>query len=709
LPHTTFFSGKNKANSWLEDGNYTFSIIIETHDNVIYKTIPQNIYAVTNLIKNVYITSPKHADIVTDGVILVQGQAPYDQSLEGKIPFFKGQVTVKICIDTIAANVSTLDCGFFEQTGADQNGYFSSLVLLPRLEAMTQSIHDIYAIAYDGFGNQTQPSNVVRIFQDTILPFNHVAVSPALTAATPIAQYESFLKRELSVNEVQSVIISANVTDNTEAVEISFAQSTNIKNMPPDNNKFQYIALINSTIEHDLMLNPNKDADIKLNHDVSLASEEFPNNKCSNNGNGCNWKVILPIPSDFGGIYEVKFKALKGGNIEDTYAGFKVDNTISASPVVTSVEKFEPSDDNWHITTYYDGIYHTNRDVVRLRGYSEPEANLVFTLQDNTVFKATSTHTGIWEKRLHIPTNMDSSSELSNCVHNDQNICLEFLFTVSIGVEEASNTTVFSEIRLKYDHISPDVESVSKTLPMENMDNFVKTGDKVIYHITTSEAVNYASIIKEDSYLRMLTNFYQNTLWIGSINVDREHEGIYSPTIDITDIAGNSSTISTDKMNLIIDNTLPHSQPISTQHWNTPGGILIKDELPVNGRLSPEYVTRSDNIELTGLAEANQRIKVFVNNIINFIVPISNTNCEILQPNKVTPDGSIVEYGNVCSFSYSFDIPNNGKNQLQGIPTEYYIFQIQVLDRAGNRSDFSKQEIVYHDTYSPHKPELQTY
>lgn len=707
LPMTTFFEGKNINSNWLNDGEYTFSLYLKTEDSIDYSTKPQSIFAVTKLLKDVFITSPKDGDITTNGVIHVKGQAPYDQSLEGLIPFFRGQVTIKICIDTISNSEVSINCEHFEKTGADQNGYFSTLVLLPRIKGQSKSKHEIYAYAYDSFGNQTGRSNLVTIIQDVTKPFNSVSISPVITSPSNITSYEGYLNKELTVNDVRAVLLQANVTENTELLEISFSLDTTTSNVESEYSKSNYIATINNRSETSRLLNPDNNPSVKFNYKIPINDYDIQSANCDNSFNGCNWHIYLPIPPDFSGIYNINFKALKGDLIEEVSAGFKVDSTISVTPSLTLIEKRLDARDLWVPIIPISGVYYSNTKNIRLRGFAEPNSNLLIKISDNIEDETWSSPTGIWAKEITLVTDLNENDKLK-CIHVYETICKEFSSTIEIELLKNEKHVSSAIKTLVFDTNPPDVNSIYKIMPQNTLDDFLKTGDRVGYSITSTERLFYADIIKEDDYLRSLLNIHDNFLWIAHINVDRKSEGKYSPSLQLSDFAGNINVITSDDLNVIIDNTTPDSQQMETSSWETQGGVRAVNPDPVYGRLSPEFITRSSNFTITGLAEKNQRVSININNQHYKDIFVPGTSCIRYSEDNLSVDRSIVKYGDICKFLISVNFNRNGLNHLMGIPTEYNVIQFQVIDKAGNKSMFSKQQIIYHDTNPPQTPQFNS-
>ena len=171
LPSTIFFDGRitvNGQNIWLPDGAYTYELYVKTQDNAVLLTNPKPLIAKTVLTNQVVITTPNDNFVTTEGIINVQGQAPKAQALNGQPTSLRGNITVTICDQTVGINAA---CDLSQDVQADQNGFFTTLMILPSIPNQSQVQHKLTAKAKDIFGNQTPNSNTVNVLLDTIDPF----------------------------------------------------------------------------------------------------------------------------------------------------------------------------------------------------------------------------------------------------------------------------------------------------------------------------------------------------------------------------------------------------------------------------------------------------------------------------------------------------------------------------------------------------------
>jgi murein DD-endopeptidase MepM/ murein hydrolase activator NlpD/pimeloyl-ACP methyl ester carboxylesterase len=706
------------VNRWVLDGKYIYILTVITHDNISFSTAPKVIYARTNLDEDVVITTPKNGYITTRGVITIQGQAPKSQEALEDNGLIKGDITVDICIDvegTIA------NCDFSSNFPVDQNGFFSGVVVLPRLD-QAQTNHLITAIAKDKFGNVSKISNKVNVIQDTIDPFTKVSITPTLSGISYKEDYAKFLKGEISLDRIRSLELNATVTQNTQQVEFNFAEGINLE--MAENSNYGYIATVNNRTETEVNLNPYKTENIKKNYKIRMGSPDIPEDNCPHTS--CLWRHQLPLGPDLSGIYEIQFKGKKGDKIEEMSAGFKIDGNIPASPYIMVVERWVPTLGNdsgeWVSIDNFEGEYYTNQSKVRVRGASEPNIKLQLIYAGRVIDTFSSSAFGIWEKEI-VFNNLLSGS----CKKSFDTRCLEgqLLFSLNAIKEDKYNNIIYqipssNSFTIHYDIDPPKLNDIKRLTPEYTVQGWIRSGTKVDYIIDTGEKLKYADIIKEDGFVRLLSNNTKN-LWIGTIVADRKEEGFFKPKIRLRDLAGNNSLFdSNDPIYLnsnstikdwrvYIDNTSPQTTIINTDEWKSKDGIDADGIYPEIGRLNPQFVTRSEEVLFNGRAERGQRVEIYVNNKFEKSVKVDE-GCSLNEsyPSKITFDGLLVQDNVLCSFSYNYKFPKNGKSHLLFVPTEYYIIQTKVLDNAGNRSELSPQIIVYHDTKSPDSPTIES-
>ena len=701
MPQNIFWDGKDQRGDWIADGDYAYTIEVITTDGAIVSTQQQMIFARTKVITDVVITSPRDNFITTDGVISLQGQAPSQDMVT-----YHGKVFVNVCVDTVGTNI---ECDFSETVEANQNGYFSTLVVLPRT-SQPKIIQTITAKAHDEYGNVTQNSNIVHVIQDSIDPFQNVYITPSLTGINTKEDYEKFLLGEISINKLRTLTLHASVTQNTEQLQYSFASVNNDAN----HNILNNIAIVNNLKETDPRLNPQNLESIKHNYNLSSLTPVI-SHPCDSSL-GCYWETYLALSSDWGGFYTVEFKAQKGQNIQSLYAGFKADGSLPAAPLIMTIEKWK--DNNWTDTTAYNRKYYTNLPKLRLRGAAEPNSILQLQINNSNYGNTfTASASGIWENDISNLASLPmdcSEKNLNKCDFGELNF--KIIATKDYGNGQVTSIPSSNNADVIYDIVTPKINSILRITPDSNIAGWEKTGDNAQFNISSNKTLAYANLQKEDGFISQMNSIdIANQIWNGSINIDRKNEGYYNPTIMVQDLAGN--TITYDSKNyyqnnlqdwrIYIDNTKPESTHIDTSKWQTDSGIKADGINPEIGRTNPFYAIKSNQVTLMGKAEKNQRVEIWVNNVVKSIVPVNN-NCIIQTRDTITPDEFVEKYGSICDWQYSYNFDNNGANDNFGLPINAYIFQTRVRDSAANFSEFSNQEIIYLDHQAPAIPKIMS-
>ena len=712
----TFWDGKDQGGNFVKDGEYHYQLNVTTSDNIHVSSVKKSVFAKTKLTDEVVITNPYSGVITTKGVITVQGQAPKSA---GPICFvicnFHGVITVEICVNNLQTSV---DCDFTQKTKADEYGFFSAIVILPRT-ASQQIHHQITAKAFDSYGNVTQKSNLVEVIQDTIDPFNSVTITPALTGINSEEDYQKFLRGEISIDKLRTVILKANVTQNTEKLQYKFADYTNL-NQLPNNPNYKYIALVNNKTQLDPNLNPYGLNAIKYNYNVSINSS-IENHNCSQNV-GCDWEYYLPIQPNWGGIYDVQFTAKKGDTVQSITAGFKTDGSLPSSPIIMIVEKWDNDKQNWVQINSIQDQYYTNNSKIRIRGAADPNILLKWNSGNTSVGKDFHANEfGIFE---YVFDNFKTENAFQ-CNQNSAQGCVLGNLNLSLNAYKTdSNGSIICQIpstnlvKLNYDIIAPQLQNISRITSENNINGWAKTGDSVGYNFTANESLIYADTIKEDGYVTVMNSQdSRNNMWSGRFNLDRKDEGYYFPKIQLQDYAGNLTTLDSitslyglPDWRFYIDNTIPDSPSIDTSLWGGPGGIYADGSNPVPGRTNPFYVTKGRTEKFAGQAEKNQRVDIMANNSLLATVNISDQNCKIQSSDKTVVQNIItltVKYGSICDWSYEYTFPDNGANDNFGVPQNAYIFQFRTRDSASNLSLLTPQLVIYHDTQSPQDIQIE--
>jgi Bacterial Ig-like domain len=153
------------------------------------------------------------------------------------------------------------------------------------------------------------------------------------------------------------------------------------------------------------------------------------------------------------------------------------------------------------------------------------------------------------------------------------------------------------------------------------------------------------------------------------------------------DSAGNISNWSDTEATTIIDTGTIGIPTIDTNGWGIADGVLADGLKPERSRLTAGYVLRSATLTISGTAETDRDVELFINNTATA---------------KVTPACTV----SVCSYSYTLQMTDNGANNSTGIPLNSYAIQVRAITKTGRTSPLSPKEIVYHDTQAPSQPDV---
>lgn len=192
LPPSYYWDGTDNNGDWLTDGEYNYSLWIETTDGIEFETDPVAFYVKTFVEGEVIITNPKDGAVTTRGVINIQGQAPLD-------------TVVTLCVDMIGIDG---DCNDEQVLDVDKNGFFTGIAPLATKESY------LWAMATDEAGNKTERSNLVKVILDFSEPLISVQALPSLAGID------------------QEVILRSLVTENTEHVKMRFADWSDLSELP---------------------------------------------------------------------------------------------------------------------------------------------------------------------------------------------------------------------------------------------------------------------------------------------------------------------------------------------------------------------------------------------------------------------------------------------------------------------------------------------
>jgi len=651
IPGNVYWNGKDESGNYVSDGDYSYSLYLKTTDGIEFETNPVEIYARVDLSDKVYITYPRDNAVTTRGVTNIQGQAPIDSK-------------VRICVDTIGLSGS---CDFEYEAEVDENGSFSRVVPLVRLQDQTQTEHIISAVAFDEYGNQTDPSNKVRVIVDVTDPFVSISALPALTGVNNEEDYQVILDKldngeeitQEDLNNLKTVILRSTVTGNTERVKLSYAEIVSLDELPEDMD-YSYLGYIDADNETKLY---------EQYEDGVTAVE-------SCNEAECTWDFYYPVPPVDGGVYEIEFDGKKGETIQKFTASVMIDGTIPLAPVILDINKI--IDSEVLDANLFQDRYYSNSELVEIKGAADPNTDIQIEDQNgNKVCNTTTDSIGLFY------CNIDASDFYSDLNTKSRDLVLTTTATDGLNIQES-----FSDVHLIIDKIKPVIKDIQTT------NRWHRSGDYADLSITANEILDLAYITnpQDVKYSFSLTRDYK-----GGISYNVIHglalEGKYEVGISIFDMAGNQSYGS---FFYYIDNTKPNEVNIDTSKWGTKNGINALEDTPAQGRLVPEYVVRGEYLTISGQAEKNSFIEIYVDGGIVADMLVKSSNCLRKEKDKVTSDKVIVRNGKYCNWEYQYHM-----SEERG-----YVFSVKVKDRAGNKSLISEDEIVYLDKTEPEQPRV---
>lgn len=620
------------------DGEYTYVLTVESTDGIIRTSGEKKLFVNAVLEDTTVISTPLNGTETTNGVVTIQGQAPSTVAEDTQGTHLRGQVYANICIDTLVPEGTLLPeyitfseiaegylttsypgsypinfgqgnnvgCDHWQEVLVDENGFFTSIILFPEIEGLSEADHIIKAYSRDDYGNSTPYSNEVKITIESAQPFIEVSVEPTLTGITSEADYEKFLNGDLTIDDIRALRLRSVVVDGTEQVELSFADYTSL-NVRPDAPSFNYIATLTDLKESDPALNPYDVDHIKYNHNKLLGDPTIPYANCQTTPEassdelstpdtgtvGCVWDYLIPMNEEYGGIYEVKFKGKRGTVIEEMTRGFQVDGRIPPAPVFMIVEKWDAVNETWVKMENVDYENFTDISKIRFRGAAEPGTQVELWTADEVdeegnVVKPGVKYvdmivdtTGVWEFIIDLEEYIDNGGNIDGlpggpgdanpgeectgieCLRARLGFILKG-FKVDrdgkpVQVDEDGNPeTVESEgtITVNYDRSAPKLLEVERLSEDRTMLGWAQTGDQAVFNMSFNEQLFISEIIKEDGFVRQLTKLSEELNeegeivredWTGVINVDDPKEGMYNIGIRVKDLAENKKVYKADK------------------------------------------------------------------------------------------------------------------------------------------------------------------
>lgn len=717
LPNLISFDGKNNDGKWLEDGNYKVVLEVVSTDNVNVKTSEIEVFARTSVAGSPVITSPKTGFVTTRGILNIQGQSQFG---EGNF--------VKLCIDDVST--TTIGCDFTEVAQINEKSFFSTIGLLPLSDGKTVGNYIIYGILVDKFGNQSSRSNEVSVVLDNGDIFKNAEIVASFRELNSQQEIDDFLAGQLNINQIKNLQLRTLVKQNTEALDLDFAEYINMSELPNTaSNGYGdifhtdgHIATLNDESQTDRRLNPYLDSRVKKDHTPVYVKDLGYEKKCTQIE--CSWFYNYPIPSWIsGGKYEIRFRGYKGESIQDISRSVAFDGRRTSAPKILLVQK--ESGDIMVSASEFESKYYTNSKLIKIIGVADPNSKVEMSYINKNdevvlipIINAEST--GKFEISLELP---------------DQDF--EYIFTTSSILGE-SKTENREKVSIVLDRSTPTLQYVRTAVPEKGLNPWVWTGDRVDFEVKITKKIAKVEVVGMDTFTtNSLTS--DNQIFRSSLNINQKEEGIYYPKIKLTDFAGNVGTYTNDKSDissiflssspfsslgenypysinnrgnaldfrLFIDNTRPDTTQINTQNWgDNQNGILADGKKPELDRLITNYVLRGNTVLLEGYAEKNQRVTLNVlrkNQHVQTLSPLAvSTECneQNTQFDKVTFDRVVVKFATLCKWSYLYTFDGNDSSP-SGIPQAWYLFQASTLDLAGNQSEYSKSVTIYQDNEAP--------
>jgi murein DD-endopeptidase MepM/ murein hydrolase activator NlpD len=658
-PTNILWDGKDYNNNFVEDGQYTYSLSIQTLDGVEIITDPVSLFAVTELSDSVVIINPGDDSYTTRGVTTVIGQAP-------------ANTLVTVCSNVIGLSG---ECNIEETVYSNNHGVFSLIFPLLRLPDQNITEHYISAYATDEFSNNTNVSNIVKISVTNQNPFNEISITPVFTGVNSPDDYQIIIDKinrneEITlddINSLRTVRFRSNVAQGTERVKFFYSNLTNLE-LLPDEVSSEYIGFIDG-------------------QNITRLYQEFTDgvtNYQNCNSSSCTWDMYYPVPYGLGGLIEISFEGKLGTTIQTLSSPLIIDSNIPTAPMILDIKKLESN--QWVNTNKSNNTYFSNSNNVIVYGISDPSAIIEIVDQNNNLLcSTTSSSVGLFT--CEIEYTEETTSHLNVIATLDQN----------------SQSSLNSET-LIIDTTAPEVVQVNTSTFWRN------SGDIVDIEVIASEELrntlhaDYSNLICanndiQNGAVRFLPIQDSKEKAIGSFTVSGNAvNGRYCSTLLITDLAGNQTL---ENYVLFIDNEKPDKPIIDSEDWGIFNGMNAKKDFISKGRLNPEFVTNDRIITLRAFGEQNQTAELFVNGKLHSQKSIEGGICYASKDQNYQDlltdlefDSVVVENQYQCNVDFKFTFPSETG----------FEFQIKVKDIAGNYSGISDNKVIYFDKTKPETP-----
>ncbi|MEI6729117.1 MAG: ricin-type beta-trefoil lectin domain protein [bacterium] len=574
--------------SWLLDGTYTYSFNLVTQDNITFTTPVQTLTAKSNLVGQTAIFSPLDNYVTSRGVINVQGQAPISTTTN--------QVKTTICVDAVVTG-DTNNCDLSFVANVSTSGFFSSIVSLPTsvlvngLPVNTNTFK-IRAKSTDGAGNTTPDSSIINVKLNTATNILSATTTSDLSGLNSPNEIADFLAGRTNISTLKSVKIQTQVSQDVEALDIDYADYSNLNELPgtdpvtgqpnttptPTNK----IASINNLSDTDLNWNPLQDLTIKKDQKATLTANQTGADLSTNLANkcavtapatSCNWNYNYPYPTNLtGGIYEIRLRAYKGGNFQDLTRSFAVNGVVPAAPALLQVQKQYtkvPCTPNptavppvvctdLKVANQVNNSYYTNNKTIKLFGASDLNTTLKLTIKNSggavvQTIDVSVGASGLWSQDAVLPA-------------------IDGTYSVSLASTLGTVTVAsLQDNKIILDTTNPQIQWVqTKTTSAYNglSINPWTNSSPVQFDIRTDEPVLSGNILAQDAKVikqtfkdvpascgtssltniqnntgvsnQCLADYYASTRLQGEFTIQTTtDEGLYNPTIQLEDLAGN--------------------------------------------------------------------------------------------------------------------------------------------------------------------------
>ena len=398
---------------------------------------------------------------------------------------------------------------------------------------------------------------------------------------------------QADINALRSVIFRSTVSQGTERVKLSYADRTNLKQLPPTT-QFSNIGYIDGKNLTHLYEN--------------FTDGSTPQTSCGQVT--CSWDFTYPVPPIGGGLYEIQFNGKLGGTVEDLSAPLTIDGNVPAAPLILTIDKIKGGQDQQ--TNIFQNAFYSNSSIVLIKGVSDPLNQIVVKDQNNkTICSVSSSSIGFWSCQVDI-SSIQGYNNLTTQVGN-----LNLSVTATLN---ANTTNSISPKTLIIDEIKPVITSLTTSTIWH------RSGDIADISLGANKVLSYAidtdidpglNCINAPLQQKAVTELFVNSNYLGAIGSFQipgyAIEGRYCTKVEVQDIAGNRTDAN---FVLNIDNTIPNIPTIDGSQWGTLNGYYAQGGNIANGRLNPGYVVKTPSVSIAGLGEENMNIELFVNGVM---------------------------------------------------------------------------------------------